>query len=505
MIEEEKIIKMYQEGLNTVVTVVKDMSSRIDNLTGTVTNLNTEITDLNTAITDLKAVNAKQSLRIAELEARINKNSSNSSKPPSSDGYKKPPITNNRQKSGKSTGGQPGHEGRTLLQVTNPDERVEYKTPPVCDCGHSLKGVPSTQKTRQVFDIPKIILKVIEYIINETVCPHCGKVHKTEFPLGVTQPTQYGENLRALANYLTQYQLLPLARAVEAIADITDQHISEGTLVTAAKALSDKLEDTVDEIKQQIIASDVIHFDETGMRCEGRTKWMHVASTDSLTHYQVHDKRGQAAAKDIGILPAFQGTAQHDHWKPYYTFTDCTHAECNSHNLRYLKDIAQNYHQNWASSMASLLIEANRRVEELKLGGASEISQDEFMAWHTRYHQIIAEGILEDAEKSPKILNKRGEPKKSKPLQLLIKLQTYDIETLAFLADFDIDFSNNLAERDLRMQKLRQKISGCFRSNDGATVFSRIRSYISTARKNGISAMEAIAMAVRGNPFIPEA
>lgn len=504
MIEEEKIIKMYQDGLNTVVTVVKDMSLRIDTLTDGIINLNSEITNLNSEITALKTSNAKQSLRIAELEASINKNSSNSSKPPSSDGYKKPPIMNSRQKSGKSSGGQPGHEGRTLAKVNDPDERIEFQTPQICDCGHSLDGVPSIQKTRQVFDIPKMIIKIIEYIIHEIVCPNCGKVHKTEFPANVTQPTQYGENLIALANYLTQYQLLPLARAVEAVEDITGQHISEGTLVNAAKVLANQVEGPVEEIKQQIIASDVVHFDETGMRCEGKTKWLHVACTDRLTNYQVHDRRGEIAAKDIGILPAFKGVAQHDHWKPYYAFNNCTHAECDSHNLRYLQDIVENYHQDWAAKMASLLIEANRRVGELKLGGALEPSREEFMLWLERYHKIIAEGILEDAAKSPIVLNKRGEPKKSKPLQLLMKLQQYDIETLAFLADFRIDFSNNLAERDLRMQKLRQKISGCFRSNNGATTFSRIRSYISTARKNGISAMEAIARAVSGRPFIPE-
>jgi len=388
--------------------------------------------------------------------------------------------------------------------VLNPDEQIEYKTPQVCDCGHSLEGVPSIQKTRQVFDIPRITIKVTEHIGHELVCPQCGKVHKAEFPAGVTQPVQYGENMMALANYLTQYQLLPLARTVEAIKDITGQHISEGTLVNAAKTLSNQVESTVEAIKEQIISSNVVHFDETGMRCEGKTKWMHVACTDKLTYYQVHDKRGQTAINDIAILPKIKGTAQHDHWKPYYSFSDCTHAECDGHNLRYLKDIAENYHQDWATEMAGLLIGANRRVEELKLGGALEISQEEFTLWLQRYHKIIKAGILEDAEKSPKVLNRRGEPKKSKALQLLIKLQTYDIETLAFMADFEIDFTNNLAERDLRMQKLRQKISGCFRSDNGAKGFSRIRSYISTARKNGISAMEAIIQAVKGNPFVPE-
>ena len=230
---------------------------------------------------------------------------------------------------------------------------------------------------------------------------------------------------------------------------------------------------------------------------------MHVASTEKLTYYQFHEKRGEKAAKDIGILPNFKGTAVHDHWKPYYRFTDCTHAECNSHNLRYLKDVAENYHQDWANNMASLLIEIHRRVEDLKAQGCCEMDKEEMQIWHGRYHNILGDGIIEDVQKSPIVLNKKGKPKKSKPLQLLLKLQQYDIETLAFMYDFDIPFSNNLAERNLRMQKLRQKISGCFRGKNGADVFCRIRSYISTARKNGIDVMDAIAMAVRGQPFVP--
>ena len=509
--EEEKILKTYNEGITAVITVVKDMSSHIDLLTGTVTNLNgkinglnTDINGLNTEIVDLKATCAKQWLRLTELEARLNMNSNNSSKPPSSDGYRKE-IKNSRQKSGKATGGQPGHEGRTLEKVNNPDKIVEDKTPSTCECGHNLEGIESLKKTRQVFDFPKPQIRVVEYVSNELVCPGCKKVHKTEFPAGVNHPTQYGENMQALMNYFTQYNLIPLGRAAEAIADITGQAVSQGTLVNAANRLSVGVDGTVEEIKKQLINSDVVHFDETGVRSEGKTMWMHTAGTEKLTHYAVHEKRGEEAAKAIGILPFFKGVAMHDHWKPYYCFKDCSHAECNSHNLRYLKDIVENFHQDWARNMASLLIETKSIVAELKLSGAAEMPREEIMMWQNRYHKIIELGILEDAAKSPQVLNKKGKPKKSKPLQLLIKLQQFDIETLAYLYDFDVDFDNNLAERDIRMQKFRQKISGCFRSADGANTFSRIRSYISTARKNGIGALDAIARAIKGQPFVPEA
>ena len=452
---------------------------------------------------DIHLENERLTIENGELRARINQNSTNSSKPPSSEGYSKAPK-NSRVKSGRLPGGQPGHDGRTLDKVETPDEVIEYKLPEICNCGCNLNGIESTRKTRQVFDFPKPRLRVKEYVTYETKCPGCGKIHKSDFPAGVTQPVQYGENMQTLMNYLTQYQLIPLKRAAEAIRDITDQEVSEGTLVNVSNALYEELKNPVKDIKEQIIDSDVVHFDETGMRSEGKTKWMHVAATEKLTYYQFHDKRGEKAARDIGILPNFKGTAMHDHWKPYYCFTDCTHAECNSHNLRYLKDVVENYHQDWANDMTSLLIEIHRRVEDLKAQGCSKMEKKEMQIWHGRYHNIIGGGITEDIQKSPIVLNKKGKPKKSKPLQLLLKLQQYDNETLAFMYDFEVPFSNNLSERDLRMQKLRQKISGCFRGKNGANVFCRIRSYISTSKKNGINAMDAIARAVKGQPFIPE-
>lgn len=493
--DEAFIIKTYNEGINAVITLVKGMDSKLSELTGQVVSIQQEVIDVRKA-------NQQLNIRISELEARLNKNSGNSSKPPSSDGYKK--MQNNREKTGKPTGGQWGHEGKTLEKVQNPDEVIEYKTPETCDCGYDLNSVESIRKTRQVFDIPKPQVRVTEHVTHEKVCPVCGKVHKTEFPAKVTQPAQYGENMHILMNYFTQYQLIPLERAAEAIEDITGQAVSEGTLVNAAYALNERLEEPVEEIKQKVTDSEVAHFDETGMRSEGKTKWLHVASTEKLTYYAVHEQRGEKAARDIGILPDFKGTAMHDHWKPYYRFNDCTHAECNSHHLRSLKDVVENYHQEWADEMAGLLIEIHRRVEGLKTQGFNQTSEEEIQLWHERYHDILSKGMVEDNQKSPQILNKKGEPKKSKPLQLLLKLQQYDIETLAFMYDFEVPFDNNLAERDIRMQKLRQKISGCFRGKNGADVFCRIRSYISTARKNGIDAMEAIARAVKGQPFIPE-
>lgn len=487
LMDKAFIIKIYNEGINAVIALVSSLLG--------------ENASLKESVTNLMAENQKLNQRITEMEARLNKNSSNSGKPPSSDGYKKP--QNSREKTGRPTGGQWGHEGKTLEKVENPDKVVEHKIPGVCGCGCNLDRVEEIKKTRQVFDIPKPRIFVTEHITYEKACPDCGMVHKSEFPAEVTQPVQYGENMQVLMNYLTQYQLIPLERAAEAIQDITGQTVSEGTMVNASNKLCDRLEEPADEIKYQVTDADVTSFDETGMRSEGKTQWLHVASTERLTYYAIHDKRGEKAARDIGILPNFKGTAVHDHWKPYYRFSDCTHAECNAHHLRSLKDIIENYHQDWADEMARLLVEIYRRVEDLKALGFDGMPEKEMKTWHERYHGILSTGIAEDAQKSPQVLNKKGEPKKSKPLQLLLKLQQYDIETLAFMYDFEVPFDNNLAERDLRMQKLRQKISGCFRGKNGGNVFCRIRSYISTAKKNGINAMEAIAMAVRGQPFVP--
>lgn len=453
---------------------------------------------------DLEKEKAKNKTLENDLEKYKNPplNSSNSSIPPSQDPYRKPYPK--REKSKRKTGGQPGHKGYTLEKVEKPDHTIDINVSD-CECGYDLTNVEGNTKSRQVFELPKIKIKVTEYVIHEKICPGCGKVHNTKFPPEVTQPTQYGENMNALMNYLTGYQLLPLKRAIETIEDIIGQNVSEGTIVNSSQRLYKKLEEAEKTIKAKIKESEVVHFDETGMKSENKTKWLHVASTKNLTHYTIHEKRGIKAMKEINILPDFEGVAVHDHWKSYYAFRNCTHAECNAHNLRYLRDIFENYHQEWAKSMICLLLEIKQRVETLKNTGNISMEPVDIDIWNSKYHNIIEKGICEDDQKSIKIVSKKtGKPKKSKALRLLLKLQQYDIETLAFMYDFNIPFDNNLAERDIRMQKLRQKISGCFRGKDGAKIFCRIRSYISTARKNGQKTIEALANALKGTPFIPQ-
>ena len=500
--DESKIIDVYNKGITEVISLVKNMhtnlNGEINGLSCNITQLNGEISGLNREILDLKIDNKELTLRLAELEAKINKNSSNSSKPPSSDGLKK--IKNSREKSNNHTGGQLGHKGRTLEKIENPDEVIDLRIK-ICDCGCDLSNIEGKLQTKQVIEIPQIKLKVTELQGNEVECPDCHKIHITKFPTNVTQPVQYGENLQGLMVYLTQYQFLPLARASELIRDLVGHTISEGTLVNVNNRLFKNLEKVENTIKDQIIASPVVHFDETGVRCSGKTNWLHNASTDKLTHYGVHKKRGMEATIEIGILPEFEGTAVHDHWMSYYSFDKCTHAECNAHNIRNLKGAYENYKHAWAKDMAGLLIEIKKHVEALKSIGQNKMSTEEISKYQIEYKKIIAKG----KEENPiQISEKAGSHAKNDAERLLVRLEKYDIETLSYMYDFAIPFDNNLAERDLRMTKLRQKISGCFRGEGSPDVFCRIRGYISTCRKNGQNVMESLVKAVKGDPYIPE-
>ena len=497
-LDEAKIIENSNAGVAQITLLMKEING---GLLSQLNVLTEEVCTLNLQIKLLREENIKLLEKNAALEAKYNKNSKNSSKPPSTDNNKKP--SNTRQKTDRSTGGQPGHEGRTLLKIQNPDKFIAMKAT-ACDCGCYLSDVEGKVNTRQVFELPKIAIEITEISTYEVICPICKKVHKTEFPASVTQPVQYGENLQALMVYLSNYQLIPLSRTAELISALTGQKISQGTIVNVTKNLYHKLESAEIAIKEQLIKADVLHSDETGMRSQGKINWVHSASTESFTHFAMHKKRGKQAAIDIGILPAFEGTLVHDHWKTYYFFTDCTHAECNAHHIRNLKGIHENFSHEWAQDMASLLVKIKRQIESLKDEGHSQMSENDIKVYELIYKEILEKGKLECFEKSSKVLSKRtGKPLKTNAQRLLEKLEKYDIETLSFMYDFNIPFDNNLAERDIRMVKLRQKISGSFRGDNGGDWFCRIRSYASTCRKNGLDVMESLVNAIKGDPFMP--
>jgi transposase len=429
--------------------------------------------------------------RIKELESNKNKHSGNSSKPPSSDGYKKT-IKNNREKSDKQQGAQEGHQGTTLEMASIPDKIVEHKVEGLCEgCGKDLQTAHIKDvKRRQVFDLPEKLMEVTEHRVEVRQCS-CGKVH--EAVCVVQGSVQYGGKIKALMVYMNQYQHIPFDRLQEFSKDCLGVSIGDGTLISGNEMCYDNLAQTEMQIKEQISQSTVINNDETGMRCEGKTQWVHNSSTETHTHYSIHAKRGKEAMNDIGILPDFKGISVHDRWASYDEY-DCSHALCNAHLLRDLKFLAEELHIKWASKMTALLVKAN----QFKKDGL--ISKKIIAGIQNQCRAIIKQGQKEE----PPIIQptpKRGRRAKSKSQNLLSVFLDRGHQVWAFMHHPDVPFDNNLAERDLRMAKLKQKISGCFRSVNGAKIFCRIRSYISTARKQGYSVLFAIEAAIAGNPI----
>ena len=439
--------------------------------------------------------------QIQDVQAKLHKNSRNSSKPPSSDEFVKP--KSQRKKSGKPTGGQKGHEGHTLKMSDSPDHRVVHTVDTCQGCGYTLEKVlPESVEKRQVFDLPPLQVEVTEHLAQSKLCPCCGKKSKACFPEQVTHPVQYGNNVKGLLVYLNQYQMVPYERLAELMGDVFNHPVSEGTLYNVNRVVYEALEPVEDEIVKQLIGSPVAHVDETGLRVEGKRQWMHVTSTERLTHYAYHGKRGSEATDSIGILPAFQGTAVHDFWKSYLNYK-CFHALCNAHHLRELTGIMELTSQKWPQEMINLLLEIKANVDEKKMEKHTELGPGIRANYEARYDEILKKGFLVNPP-PVKEKGKRGRPKQGKARNMLNRLQEYRRETLAFMYDFRVPFDNNLAERDLRMVKVKQKISGVFRSSQGAKMFCRIRGYISTARKNSVPVLASIKHALEGNPFVPE-
>jgi transposase len=441
--------------------------------------------------------------KVQELEARLNKDSHNSSKPPTSDGLKKPPKHGLRHKSGKKSGGQMGHEGHRLEAVANPKHIVVHPVIRCRCCQASLEGLEAEKyEKRQVFDLPdEVRLEVTEHRAEIKGCPQCGEVNRGEFPEGVSQATQYGPRVRAQMVYFNTYQFVPLERTVEIIQDLYQQPISEGVVVAAVQEVARQVKAVNAKVKEHLTKTEeAVHFDESGMRVGG-LKWLHSASTALATLFEIHAKRGQEAMDKIGILPKRTGWCIHDYWKPYLTYQQAKHGLCGAHLLRELTFLVENYLQAWMEPMIKLLTEIRLTVEAAKAQGQAALSGEQITNFKNRYDQLVAEGLL--ANPPPEPTGKRGRVKQTPPKNLLDRLRDHPDMVLAFMYDFKVPFDNNQAERDIRMAKLKQKISGCFRSDDGSEDFCQVRSYISTSRKNGQPILNALYWALIGTPFIP--
>jgi len=449
------------------------------------------------------ALIAKLTKEIENLKNKLAKNSRNSSKPPSSDGYDRPKPKSQRKKSGRLSGGQPGHKGHTLKQVAHPAKIEEYRVNKCTHCGVNLsKHASSDVEVRQVFDLPKVEIIVTEHRAQIKVCPCCNGRTKAPFPEGVSQAVQYGNRVQATATYLSQYQLLPYKRLQELFSDLFHIKISQGTLSNILDRGHYQLKAFASEAKDMLRQSGVVHFDESGIRVKKDRHWLHVASTDQLTCYHIDPKRGQTAMDEMGVLPDYQGVAVHDHWSSYYRY-DCDHVLCNSHHLRELTFAQEQHRQLWAAKLKSCLLEAKAEVDAALEAGLVSLESSRVTYFDRRYSRLLREGIAE-IPILPRDENKtRGKVKQHKVKNLHDRLTKHKKEVLAFLYDFTLPFDNNLAERDVRMVKVKQKISGCFRSEQGARVFSRIRGYISSVRKQGHNAFSALNDAFEGDALTP--
>jgi transposase len=436
---------------------------------------------------------------IRELEARLHKDSHNSSKPPASDGLGKKPTPHSlRPKTGRKQGGQKGHPGNTLSFSQTPDHSIAHIPTCCAGCGASLEGAEVVaQQRRQVVDLPPLRLEVSEHVAQSRRCG-CGVTTLAAFPQEASEPIQYGPRLKALGVYLRDYQLLPFARTSQLLTDVFGATLCKATLASALSECSARLEPVSETIKKALIVSSVLHCDETGMRVEGKLHWVHSAGTATLTYYTCHPSRGKKGSDAAKVLPFFTGTAVHDAWCSYGQYS-CKHALCNAHHLRELIPFAEEG-AIWATDMIALLVEIKTAVARAHSQGRERLSALREAHFEGRYQKLLQQGYAQNPPPQSPPPDKRGRPKQTPARNLLLRLDTNRKQVLAFMDDFAIPFDNNLAERDLRMIKLRQKISGGFRSLTGAEVFCRVRGYLSTLRKQGKNILSALESVFRGNP-----
>lgn len=475
---EAEVRAAYREGEEAVVELFRRMNETIIQLIG----------------------------RIQRLEDQVAKNSNNSSKPPSSDGYQKPSPKSLRKRHQKKSGGQPGHSGHTLKAVQQPDHIEVHQVRQCLYCHAGLEEVEaSSYEKRQIFDVPQVRIEITEHQAEIKCCPQCGEVNKAAFPEGITQPVQYGREIKAQAVYFNQYQMLPLERSCEVFEALYGQALSDGTILEACQEVAERVEPGNAAIKKHLTEKeDTVHFDETGARVEGKLKWLHSASTARLTYYRMHTRRGEVAMDAMGILPDLKGRAIHDGWKSYFKYP-IQHGLCNAHHLRRLIFLEERYPQPWVTELADLLVKIKEAIDTARQASLTCLTSDQLADFNNRYDHWVKQGLQANAppERSEDQPKKRGRIKQSPAKNLLDEFHDHKEFVLAFMNDFTVPFDNNQAERDIRMMKVKQKVSGCFRSTDGADLFCQIRGYISTARKNEQQVLDILRLALAGTPYLP--
>ena len=496
MIAYEQALTVCRSDPETAARMLCELSRELD-------LLKTEVAALRTENAVLRGECQVLREKVQTLEEQVVKDSHNSSKPPSSDGLAKPKPKSLRPPSQRPTGGQPGHPGHTLRMVEKPDRIVPHRIERCAGCGRSLvKQPPERVERRQVFDLPEPKLEATEHQSEVKTCP-CGCVNRAAFPPEAAAPVQYGPRLKSVGVYLSEYQLLPFDRLGEIMRDLfACDSFSEGTLANFKADCSRRLEPVEVAIRDLAASSPVAGFDETGVRATGSLHWLHTVSTHLVTWYYAHKRRGCEAMDAAGILSGYRGCAVHDFWKSYFDY-GCDHALCNAHLLRELVFLWEEQTQKWAKEMIDHLLSIKEAVATACAAGLSALpptDQDRFLQG---YERIVQAGYAQNPAVALHGPKRRGRRKQSKARNLLDRFRDHPAEILAFMRDFAVPFDNNQSERDLRMMKLRQKISGTFRSFQALVNFCRIRGYVSTARKNGLNALDALQRVFLGNPFVP--
>ncbi len=442
--------------------------------------------------------------QVKQLRSRLAKDSHNSHLPPSSDRFGRKKKTRSlRKRSGKKPGGQAEHPGETIQWCSHPDEIIRHAVSACCHCQAELSSVePQMVEARQIIELPSKRHVVIEHQAEQKWCPQCGEVSTAAFPEQVRARVQYGSSVAAAASLLVVQHLLPLGRTAEVLWDLLGISIAEATITTQLQRAATLLEPVEQQIKAALIQAEVLHQDESSVRVAGQRWWTHVSATQGLTHYAVHPKRGKAALDAIGILPQFRGRSLHDGFRSYWLY-ECLHALCNVHHLRELLCVYEEQQQEWAHQMSELLLSMKEACDQARAQGRQALDPVEIADWRAGYETVLQAGYQANPPDPPPEVPKKGRRKQSAARNLLDRLSVHQEAVLAFLQDLRVPFDNSQAERDLRMLKVQQKVSGCFRTPGGAQIFCRLRSYLSSLHKQGLNLFTALQHTFLGHPLLP--